>query len=30
VFAFGRDVGDLLSAEPDDVVMLKATWYLAK
>jgi hypothetical protein len=30
VFAFGRDVGDLLSADPDDVLMVKATWYFAR
>jgi len=29
-FAFGRDVGDLLSANPDDVLMVKATWWLAR
>ena len=29
-FAFGRDVGDLFSANPDDVILVKATWYLSR
>jgi hypothetical protein len=30
VFSFGRDVGDLLSANPDDVLMVKWTWWIAR
>jgi len=29
-FAFGRDLGDLLSAKPDDVVMLKISWWIGR
>jgi hypothetical protein len=28
--SFGRDVGDLLSAEPDDVIMVKVSWWMAR
>ena len=29
-FAFRRDVGDLFGADPDDVLMLKATWWIGR
>ena len=29
-FSFGRDVGDLLSAEPDDVIMAKVSWWIGR
>jgi hypothetical protein len=29
-FAFGRDLGDLFSSAPDDVVMVKVSWWIGR